>query len=358
MRKELNIFTDPKTGSALNLKIAEEKDGHVVSGWLYNKNKKYPIIRGIPRFVDKSFYSDILLYSNEIQTAKSFDRKWSAKRNQKLGATRKDIIGLKERLLTILGCNSESQLRNLFKGAKRVLNAGCGVAWEDYLFNYNTKTQRHCIDISLSVEIAYKKTKKYKNTVVSQASIFQLPYPNKFFDIIYSFGVIHHTPDPKKALHILIDKLVDGGVIGVYVYNKKPFLREIADTEIRKITTKLNYDECMKFAKKMTMLGMAFNKIKKPLIIKEDIEMLNIKKGEYNLHKFIYDNFLKCWFNPGQDLEYADLVNQDWYHPYFSSHHTKEELIGWFKEAGIKNPTCIQPKGWELSGYFISARKV
>ncbi len=358
MKKDLSIFIDPKTKIRLNLSIKEERNGEVISGELYNEKNAYPIIKGIPRFVDKSLYMNKLNNSKENQTIESFGTKWGQKRNQNLGSTKQDIKDLKEQFMATLGCSSESELKDLFKNTRRTLNAGCGVAWPEYLFNHNPDAERHCIDMSLSVEIAYKKTKKFKNVIVSQASIFEIPYPEETFDLIYSCGVIHHTPNPKRALQSLIKKLSLGGKIGIYIYCKKPFIRELVDREIRKISTKMSYDECMKFSREMTKLGGAFNKIKQPLIIEEDIELLNIKKGKYNLHKFIYDHFLKCWFNPKQDKEYADLVNQDWYHPYYASHHTKEEVAGWFEEAGIRKIECIQPKGWERSGFFISGRKI
>lgn len=357
MRKELNIFVDPKTHRPLNFEIEKEKDEHITSGKLYNENSEYPIIRGIPRFVDEEFYKETVLPSEEKQTANSFGRKWRDRRSQRLGYAKQEANSLKEQFMAVLGCESISQLKDLLKKSEKILNAGCGLAWSEYLFNYNKKTQRHCIDISLSVETAYNKTKKIQNIIVSQASIFELPYPDDTFDIIYSIGVLHHTRDPKKAFLSLVRKLKAGGLIGVYVYNKKPFLREMADKEIRNITTTMSYDKCLEFSKKMTKLGKALSRITQPLIIEEDIDLLSIKKGKYDIHKFIYDYFIKCWYSPKLDTKYADLVNQDWYIPYYASHHTKEEIFSWLKEAGIKKNKCIQPKDWEYSGYFISGKK-
>jgi len=357
MRKELNIFVDPRTQKPFELKVKKIADGHIVSGTLYNKNAEYRIIKGIPRFVNESFYKRLIGDSEENQTAGSFGNKWNEKRHQKFGYRRGDIKSLREQFLALLGCQTISQLKDILGKTKRTLNAGCGVAWSEYLFNYNSKTQRHCMDISLSVETAYKKTRCFDNVIVSQASIFDLPYPDETFDVIYSLGVIHHTPNPRRALQILAKKLMPGGLIGIYIYNKKPLIREIVDKEIRELTTKMSYEECMDFSKKMRKLGKALNDIKQPLIIKDDIELLGVKRGKYKIHRFIYDYFLKCWYDQKQDTKYADLVNQDWYHPYYASHHTKEEVIAWFKEAGIKRLKCIQPKGWEYSGYFISGRK-
>jgi SAM-dependent methyltransferase len=357
MRKEFNIFVDPKSKQPLQLKVKNEKNSQVITGVLCNKNKSYPIIRGIPRFVPKSFYANSFRNTAERQTVASFGKKWNDMRSRIIGSIAQDIKGLREQLIATLGCSTAKQARTIFKKARRTLNAGCGVAHSEYLFNFNEDTERHCIDMSLSVETAYRNTKKIKNVIVSQASIFELPYRDEAFDVIYSVGVLHHTPDPKEALLSLARKLKPGGLIGIYIYNIKPFLREIADKEIRKITAKMNYEECLSFSRKMSRLGRALSNIKTPLELDEDIGLLGIKKGIYSIQEFIYNYFLKCWYNSKWDMKFADLVNQDWYHPYFASHHGKEEVMGWFRDAAIKRPKIIQPKGWEYSGYFVSGKK-
>ncbi len=220
MKKEHNFFIDPKTKAKLSLRVDRDKKGEIFSGALYNKANEYPIIRGIPRFVDNSLYAaDNKTSTKEMQTAASFGRKWREGRSRSIGTHLYDAVSLGEQLLALLGCSTKAQLNRLFSQAKNTLNAGCGVAWSEYLFNNNPQTQRHCVDISLSVETAYKNTLGFENVSVAQASVFELPYPDNFFDIIYSIGVIHHTPDPRKAFFSLLKKLAPGGLIGIYIYN-------------------------------------------------------------------------------------------------------------------------------------------
>ena len=47
-----------------------------------------------------------------------------------------------------------------------------------------------------------------------------LPFPNDTFDIVYSWGVIHHSPDTQKAVHEIFRVLRPGGVCKVMIYHR------------------------------------------------------------------------------------------------------------------------------------------
>ena len=47
-----------------------------------------------------------------------------------------------------------------------------------------------------------------------------LPFDDNYFDLVYSWGVIHHTPDTEKALREIVRVTRPGGECKVMVYNK------------------------------------------------------------------------------------------------------------------------------------------
>lgn len=49
----------------------------------------------------------------------------------------------------------------------------------------------------------------------------QLPFDSNYFDLGYSFGVLHHTPNTEKAIAELIRVVRPGGEIKIMLYNRR-----------------------------------------------------------------------------------------------------------------------------------------
>ena len=72
-----------------------------------------------------------------------------------------------------------------------------------------------------------------------QADLLKLPFEAASFDLIYSLGVLDHTPDPRASFLALAGLLKPGGRIVVWVYPlKRPLLESIMNLE-RLISTRL-----------------------------------------------------------------------------------------------------------------------
>jgi len=56
---------------------------------------------------------------------------------------------------------------------------------------------------------------------VRVADAESLPYTDKFFDLVYSWGVIHHSPDTLRALEEIIRCTKIGGLIKLMIYNRR-----------------------------------------------------------------------------------------------------------------------------------------
>jgi hypothetical protein len=83
-------------------------------------------------------------------------------------------------------------------------------------------------------------------------------------------------------------------------------------------------------------LGKILSKLKKKIKIPRDIPLLNIKAGVYDVQRFIYWHFLKCFWAEDDDFERSVGVNFDWYYPKFAFRHTPTEVRKWYDDSKIK----------------------
>jgi SAM-dependent methyltransferase len=101
-----------------------------------------------------------------------------------------------------------------------VLDAGCGKGRHIVLAAKFEAREVVGIDLSDAVKAAYQNTRHLPNVHVVQADIFQLPFADPF-DLVYSIGVLHHLPDPKKGFLTLTKHVKPGGRISIWVYGKE-----------------------------------------------------------------------------------------------------------------------------------------
>ena len=74
---------------------------------------------------------------------------------------------------------------------------------------------------------------------VKQCSATELVFPDNSFDIIYSFGVLHHIPDVERAVSELTRVLKPGGELLIMVYNKSSINYRIEILVLRKLFVRL-----------------------------------------------------------------------------------------------------------------------
>jgi len=104
---------------------------------------------------------------------------------------------------------------------KRVLEVGCGCG-TDLLQFARAGAETYGIDLSPnSVELVKKRLNLYgQKAEVRQADAESLPFPDEQFDLVYSWGVIHHTPDTSQAVKEIYRVLKPGGTIKIMLYNR------------------------------------------------------------------------------------------------------------------------------------------
>lgn len=291
--------------------------------WISASGNVYPILDHIPRFVS---YKD----AGQKQTSQSFGYKWNRHQDWGIKAEHDNINLVWSIWKDFYGWNGPEDLKRLVEG-KVVLDAGCGsgtsihryIDWPSLIVG---------ADISEAVDACRRNFQNRTNLQLVQADLTLLPFAEKTFDVIWSNGVLHHTPDTYHSLQRLTRHLKIGGQMIFYIYVKKAPIREFVDDHVRTAISTLPEEQAWERMEVLTKVGKALSDLKAKITIDEDFPELGFKKGTYDLQRFIYYNMFKCYWNENISFEDNVHVNFDWYHPVYSHRHTPEEVQGWLKE--------------------------
>jgi len=323
------LLVCPTCRGELRGKIKKQTKHEIVEGSLKCQkcNEKFPITYGIPRFVvDET--------KNFVKTEDAFSAKWRT--YHKSYHEKKWFNFQRNWYLERFQWKTLNNFNKFLKTRKFILDAGTGLGNSAKYHSTNKNSIIFALDASESIDYAYKKYGIESNIHFIQADLRKLPFKKKFFDYIFSDQVLHHTKNTRTSFKYLTQFLQSKGFISIYVYNKKAPIREFADDFIRSKTTKMSVKDCIDFSREMTILGKNLSKLKQKIKIPNDILLLNIKAGTYDLQRLIYWHFLKCFWAEDDDFERSVGVNFDWYYPKFAYRHTPQEVRSWFKETKIK----------------------
>lgn len=108
---------------------------------------------------------------------------------------------------------------------KTVLEIGCGIGTDTINFARAGATVTAVELSEESLDIAKQRAKVFglENRITFYtANAEELPksVPIKAYDIVYSFGVIHHTPDPRKAIEQMMKYMGPNSEMRIMVYAK------------------------------------------------------------------------------------------------------------------------------------------
>ena len=96
------------------------------------------------------------------------------------------------------------------------------------------------VDLTTAVDAAYANIGRQERVHLVQADIFAMPFRPESFDLAYSIGVLHHTPDPRTAFGRVATMVKPAGGFAVYLYHGYGLrLVHTCSDLIRSVTTRL-----------------------------------------------------------------------------------------------------------------------
>lgn len=260
----------------------------------------FPIIRGVPRFVAQDAYTG------------SFSYEW-----QRFARTQLDSQTGRHDTRDRLQASLNFPLSDL--SGKLVLDAGCGMGrFAEVVQRYGG--QYVGLDYSFAVDAAQANAGHLPGVHFVQADLFQPPFADDVFDLVMSLGVLHHTPDPRRAFGALPRVLKPGGQLTITVYDAGNKVYVANSRFWRRFTTRLprRWLHALSYAAA-------------PLYYLWTLPMLG---GLLRAVAFI---------SLERDWRWRVLDTFDWYSPRFQSWHTHHEVFGWFKDNGFEHIEVLAP---------------
>ena len=120
-----------------------------------------------------------------------------------------------------------------------------------------------------------------------------------------------------------------------YVYQKKGAIREFTDDFIRSEVTDEPAEEVWRAMAPITSLAKALADLHATVDVPEDVPLLGIKAGTYDVQRLIYWHFAKLFWNDEMGFEGSQHVNFDWYHPRFAHRQTESDVREWCDDLGL-----------------------
>ena len=90
----------------------------------------------------------------------------------------------------------------------------------------------------------------------------------------------------------------------------------------------MSHEELMTFSEQITEFGKALSKIDEEFEF-PGIPMLGIDACKMTIQRFLYWNFLKCFWNPELGYHNSLMTNFDWYSPAQAFRYSEQEFKEW-----------------------------
>jgi SAM-dependent methyltransferase len=290
-------FHDPHTGQEL---VAVDGGYARPDG-----SKTYPVVDGIPRFVD-GLDEDVA----QVQRVFHFEH-----------ARHDDSHYVQFRPELVDEFLADCELPRDFFAGKDVLDAGCGSGRWSYAL-HRLGANVHAMDLTAAgPEALHGELGHEERMRIAQANLYEAPFAPESFDFVMSWGVLHHTPSTRAGFDRIAPLVKPGGTLYVMVYPPAPYLQgpgtDLLRVFMRRLSDERRYEAC------------------KHLVVRHRSVALAL--APFLMFKY-YDERRET-----VDASTYQFMLFDAYSPRWNHRHSASEVVGWFRKAGFREVTVVDP---------------
>jgi SAM-dependent methyltransferase len=284
-------------------------DGEIKQGRLVDTRSdvSYEIVNYIPRFVRSSSYTA------------SFGDQWNRYRRTQLDRYNGTTLS-HDRFFRDTGWTAE-ELRG-----QKVLEAGCGAGrFTEVMLEAGAEV--YSADYSSAVDACWANNGPHPSLCLVQADLYDLPFKFEFFDKVFCYGVLQHTPDVKGAFMSLLPYLKAGGKIAVDVYRKMPWTtRWTAKYWYRPLTKRLPRSVIHQILAWYIPWWIPVDNFFQRIPVARQVVPAIVPCWNYSGMLPVSSEQIKIW---------AILDTFDALTPEYDSPQSKESVQSWFEAAGL-----------------------
>ncbi|MCC7383955.1 MAG: methyltransferase domain-containing protein [Deltaproteobacteria bacterium] len=313
--RALDFLVCPRCRGSLALEVTEREGDEITEGALRcGCGATYPVTRGVPRLLP-----DAAAVSDAAQrTVDRFGEQWNEF----------DFLGehYEQQFLGWISPNTPESFRG-----EVVLEGGCGKGRHSALVSKFGAKDVIALDLGSAVEAAYRNTRGLPNVHVVQGDLFNLPIRPGTVDTAFSVGVLHHTPDPKRAFLELVSRVRPGGRMIAWVYGKEnnEWILKVVDPLRRALTSRLPHRAVYQLSKvPAAMVFLASRGIYRPLS-RRPFDAVGKRL------------FYQAYLNAIAEFPFAEVhsIVHDHLTPPIANYLARDEFAAWFTEAGLEHVT-------------------
>ena len=173
---------------------------------------------------------------------------------------------------------------------QRVLDAGCGTGRNSIWPLQAGASQVVAFDVDpRTTAVARKNLADQPRAVVSEHSIYDLPYENEF-DVAMSIGVIHHLAHPARAVAQLVKATKPGGVVLIWVYGREGHTRlKTIIHAVRKVTCRMPLGLLDALVRPISLLWWFYMRLSPA---QDPYVRLLCKAPFWHIHSILFDQLL------------------------------------------------------------------